>query len=338
MKNKLIALLLLISWFLAIYLVYYYFFVLNKWDLLINSNIKNYDVSLYNKKLKLKFNHSCLKNPCKITDIASFDYEIKISKTWYKSIYQDIKIEKNKELKLNFNLEKDLIILKVNEIKKDEKSSKVDELREINLLKKNYAFFNLDDLWYFYFVDNPDDTINLFWKINKKDIFIYSFNKILKKEIDIIPINMSLNEILISIWDEKYIFNLDNFVINKVFFPQKIVYAKSMLNNYYFITKNWSYVYDLLKNNLSYFYLFKDFLIYDNENYLWIIYDDEKEKKKNYNLTDFSWNLIVKYNYKTKKIKVLKDTSIIIEKLIFENDKIYIYNSSWEKYLIYNIE
>lgn len=338
MKNKLTALLLLIIWIASIYWMYYYFFILNKWDLLINSNIKNYSVSLYNKKLKIKFNHDCLEKICKITDIASFDYEIEISKTWYKSINKNIKVEKNTELKLNFNLEKDLVILKVNETKKDEKTSKIDELREINLLKKNYAFFNLDNLWYFYFVDNLDDTINLFWQKDKKDTFIYSFNKVLKKEINLIPIDMSENELLISIWDEKYIFNLNSFIINKTFFPQKVIYAKFMLNNYYFITKNWSYLYDLSKNDISYFYLFKDFLVYDNENYLWIIYDNETKKKKNYNLQNFSWNLIVKYNYKTKKIKVLKDTSIIIEKLVFENDKIYIYNSSWDKYLVYNIE
>ncbi|MBW7954592.1 PEGA domain-containing protein [Candidatus Gracilibacteria bacterium] len=338
MKNKLTALLLLITGIASIYGMYYYFFILNKGDLLINTNIKNYDVSLYNKKLKIKFNHNCLEKICKITDIASFDYEIEISKTGYKSIRQNIKVEKNKELKINFNLEKDLVILKVNETKKDEKTSKIDELREINLLKKNYAFFNLDNLGYFYFIDNLDDTIKLFWQKDKKDTFIYSFNKVLKKEINIIPIDMSENELLISIGDEKYIFNLDNFLITKTFFPQNIVYAKYMLNNYYFITKNGSYLYNLQTNKFEYFYLFKDFLMYDSENYLGIIYDNEIEKKKNYNLQDFSGNLIVKYNYKTKKIKVLKDTSIIIEKLVLNDDKIYIYNSSGDKYLVYNIE
>lgn len=333
------SLLILVLTFWAFYLFYYYFFVLNKWTLTLNWNVWEYTVQMYNDKLKTSFETYCINQKCELIDLAPFDYKITISKNWYKNFIKDIKILKKTNILIDFSLEKQLELKQINKEEDLQKeNSQLDKFREIAELQKKYKYINIDDLGYFYFEDNGDDTITLYNKINDDIKNLYTFTKIDRNLIDIQKLYQTNKSIFISYWDEKYFYNLNDNTILKVFFPQNVNYVKVDANIYSFVNEKWTFLYDLNTQKIEYFYLFKDFINYNSENYLWIIFDNESEKKKNHNLENRSWNLIVKYNFKTKAIKILETTQLNISKILFEENKIYFYDDLGNKYLIDNIE
>lgn len=338
MYNKLISLLILIVIFWGMYGFYYYFFVMNKGNLTIDGNVWWYTISLYTEKLKTSFSSECKNKKCELIDIAPFDYTLTVKKDWYKDYSQEIKIEKKKTLTVSFDLEKQLKVTQIEEKKQTENQDKLEKFREISSLQKSYKFFNLDNIWYFYFVENSDNTLTLFHKKDQSEVKIYSWDKINKDLIDIQKVYQTKQSIVISYGDDKHIYHLTSGNIIKIFFPQEISYVKAFWNNYQLINSKGSFIYNTETKKVEYFYTFKDFITYDQENYFWIIYKDEEEKKKNYNLESYKDNLIVKYNFKTKKAKVLESISDTIVKIVNENDEIYFYNDLGNKFLVNNID
>ncbi len=340
MRNKLLSLLILVVTFWAIYGFYYYFFVLNKWNLTLNWNVENYTVSLYNNELKINFLTNCKNTKCELIDLAPFDYEISISKEGYKTWTQSLKIQPKTTKEINFDLKKQLLIKKISEETglSSRPVSDIDKFREIaSIQKDSYMFFDEDNLGFFYFLENNDNTITLINKLNGKENKIYTFKKAEKVNIDLQKVYGSDNVIFIWVWDEKYIYDILKNDISEIFFPQKVNYVKRNWDIYSFACDKWTFLYDSTNKKIEYFYFFKDFIFYDDFNYFWIIFDDEKEKKKNYNLDKQDWNLIVKYNFKTKSIKVLEKTDMNIIKITKENDKVYFYDEFDNKYLVENI-
>jgi len=343
MLNKLLSFLILVATFLSIYGFYYYFFVLNKWKLTLNWNTNNYIVSLYNEKLKLNFTTTCKNSKCELIELAPLNYTLTISKEWFKQIKKDIKILSKQTINFDFEMEKQLIIKKENINKESTDTLKtpvpveLERFREIaSLQQKSYKFFNLDDLWYFYFIDNLNETITLFnKKLEEKNL--YTFQKFPPKDIDILKIYDDENLVFISLGEEKYIYDFLNNSIDKIFFPQNINYVKKSGRIYHFVNDKWTFLYDSKTKNIEYFYLFKDFIFFDDKNYLWIIFDEELEKKKTYNLENMHWDLIVKYNHETKTLQVLQKVELKIQKITMQKNKVYFYDENDEKYLVDNI-
>lgn len=340
MWNRIVAFFILIFIFLTWYLVYYFYFILNKGSIKITSNVDNYEITLFNKKLKTSFTKDCLTQICEVKDLWRFNYEISIFKKWYKNQKIDIEITSKDLISLNIILQKQLNIQKQETLKeiKEDNNQKIDKLRELNQLKKKYSFFDLKDLWYFYFEEIDEDTISLFQNIDSNTTKLYSFWKIEKNLIDILKVDQVENIIFITYWEEKYIYDLNLFKIDKVFFPQKVDYVKKYSNIYSFVNDKWTFLYDNISKKIEFFYLFKDFVYYDKDNYLWVIFKNELQKKKNYNLDKDANNLIVKYNFKNKDLKILEDVDINIAKIVIEDKDIYFYDKNNQKYLVNNIE
>lgn len=343
MLNKLLSVLIIVLLFSGIYFFYYYFFVLNKWNLTLNSNVWDYEVSLYNKDLKTTFNSSCKNEKCELIDIAPFSYTLNISKDWYKSVTSEIKIQKKSTLNLSIYLEKDLKIEKVEtpEVSQESKlaaQQKIDEIRSKRNLEKKYRFFDEKDSWYFYFDDNWDETLSFYKEKDWNTTKIYDFEKINAKLISFWYIYNSLDVVFVKYDKKLFIFDLQNWTTKELEFVPIINYAKKDSNIISFVTDLWIYNYDESTWSLEYFYFFKDFLYYWDDSYLWVVFSDEEDKKKNYNFQDYKWNLIVKYNFKTKEIKVLKETDIKISKILNEKWQIYFYDDAGGKYLVSNVE
>jgi len=340
MWNKLISILILIFTIVWIYWLYYYYFVLNKWGITLNLNIWNYQVSLYNDKLKTNFSTNCINKKCDLIDLAPFDYELTISKEWYKNFKQNITVFKKNNILLDIILEKQLYIKKVeNNWNNDLTWKDITKFRELAFLNKSYKYFNLSNLGYFYFIDNNDDTLSLFRKnIHWEDTNLYNFKKIDKNLIDLQNLYNTENFIFISMWDYKYIYDIKSWKVENIFFPQKVNYAKKDLGIVSFINEKWTFIYDIKSKNLEYFYLFKDFVYFDDKYYLGIIFNNEKDKKKNYNLESYEWNLIIRYNFLTKEIKILEKLDTPINKIIKQQNKVYFYETNWTKYQVNNIE
>lgn len=338
MSNRLMSIFILLFTFWAVYGFYYYFFVLNKWNVTLNSNIWEYQVALYNDKLKTNFITDCLNQKCELIDLAPFDYEITITKEWYKTYKKSFKVISKSTINIDFQLEKQLFVKKV-DFEQTSSGSQLDKFREISQLQKSYKFFNMWDLGYFYFEDNGNDTITLYRKYSQNpEENLYTFNKISSTQIDLQILYQTENMIFISYWDEKYTYNLQNNKIEKIFFPQEVNYAKKSGNILSFVNDVGVFLYDENTKNIEYFYLFKDFVLYDDKSYFWVIFDDEIEKKKNYNLENKKWNLIVKYDFKNKSVIVLETTELNVKKIVKEAEKVYFYNEFDDKFLVENIQ
>jgi hypothetical protein len=340
MSNRILSLFILVLIFSWAYFFYYYFFVLNKWNLTLTWNVTNYEVNLYNEKLKTTFKSTCKNEVCELVDIAPFDYKMTIIKKWYKDYSSNVKIEKKSTFKINFALEKDLIIEKV----EDETwtwsdlnvKDKIEELRKQKDLADKYAIFDLWKNWNFYFKDNKNNTLSLFKEWEKDEI--YSFSKVSKDLLNLEFIENSRNMIFIKANKNCFIINLITWDVKDFEFHPKVNYVKKDSNVVSIVTEVWTYLYNMDDEKVEYFNFFKDFLYYGNDSYLWVIYSDDKERKANYNLLKYNWNLIVKYNYKTKEIKVLKETELNITKIIWEAWNIYFYDDAGGKYLVSNVE
>lgn len=345
MLNRLVALLILVWIFSWVYFLYYYFFVLNKWNITINSNVWWYEVSLYNSDLKTSFKTTCLEKKCELVDIAPFKYEISISKKWYKDISENIDIENKSSNTFDIVLEKDLLIQKIEKWKEliwswtlTTAKEKIEELRKKKYLETKYLFFDFWEKWYFYFNKNDDNTLSFYRDLNSKELKIYDFEIVNQADIWVFLINNSLYKILVQYDKKAYIFDLNTWTSTSFDFYPKVNYVKIDWNIVSIVTDLWTYLYDLNTENIEYFNFFKDFLYYWEDSYLWVIYAGEEDKKKNYSLGEYKNNLIVKYNFKTKEIKVLKQTDINIKKILKEENNIYFYDEVWDKYLITNID
>lgn len=363
LSNKIRAILMLIVAWVIVFMLYYWFFILNKWDLTIESNMWNYEVSLYAKNLRTSFNTTCQYSICEMIDIAPFEYTLTISKDWYKDIVRDIKIKARWAIAIDVELEKDLKIEKipdqvavdggdelVDDIELGELEQKQLEVRQkqeqlardrLNMLKwSSYKYFDIDDLWLFYFVEWNNNDIELFRLDWDESISLFTFTKELSRDIFLDKIYQTNNMIVISFPEDKYLYDLDLGISTKVFFPQELNYVKKEQKIYHFVNDKWTFLYTPISDGITYFQLFRDFINYDSKNYLGIIYWDEEQKKKNYNIkpSDDGLNLVVKYNYDTRELDVLKGTPMTITKIIKQDNIIYIYDINSDIYEISNIK
>lgn len=341
MSNRLFSLFILVLVFSGIYFGYYYFFVLNKWNLTITSNVWNYEVDLYNDKLKTTFKTTCKNDVCELIDLAPLDYKMTIIKRWYKEFSKNVKVIKKSTQELSIYLEKDLIIEKI----EDENTKtwtwinakeKIEELRKQKDLKENFANYDFWENKVFYFKDNWNNSISLYkdWEENS----IYTLSEVSKNLLDLKFIENSISMLFLKSDKKSYIIDFNKWNVWEFEFYPKVNYVKKDSNVISIVTEVWTYLYNLENEKVEYFNFFKDFLYYGDDSYLWVIYSDDKERKTNYNLSKYNWNLIVKYNFKTKDIKVLKETDLNITKIIGEAWSIYFYDDIEGKYLVSNVE
>lgn len=305
------------------------------------TNIENYSVSLYNSKLKTSFSTQCLQTVCELIDLAPFQYEMTLSKEGYKNYTQNITITPWEDLVIKAVLEKQLLIKKIEtpEMPEEENTkNQIEKVRDLSFLQKTYKYFSLSELGDFYFQENSDNSLTLFRKNQSQTLNLYSFEKIKSVFLDIKPVFQTNDMIAIFHAEDAYIYDLSDNTIEKVYFPQKIDYVKKSGNFYHFVNEKGTFLYDTRSKKMEYFYLFKDFIPYEDDFYLGIIFASETEKKKNYNLEHTSHNLIIKYNFKTKQIKVLETTSTNVTKITLEDNAVYFYDNGENKYQVKNID
>lgn len=323
MSNRVLWILILLWFFWIITAFYLYFFKYNRVNIEISSNLTSYQVELYSTDIKKTFKKKCEQKKCVFKDFSAFNYNLKITKEWYRDYYNTLNIRDNWITTIEVTLEKDIYLRNSNEeelnkystvfieeIKKNTKENRIKELRERKKIKKT---FFLKNLWKFIFKKSKDKLELL---INDKSLWLFENTNI--ETLNIRKISYTDNFILINIWDKKYIYNL----ISKNFFIIKlnldINYIKLWENNQNFrlVTDKWTFIYSTINKELKYFSLFKDYeIIWDN--YIWIIYPDELEKFKNYwYKPNKKESFIIKYNKKSHKKDVIYKTDIKMSKIL----------------------
>lgn len=347
LSNKFIAFLVLAIFSWVILWFYAYFFVYNTWNLIIRANIDNYKLELSNSNFD-KIEYVCENKECSIKNIAPLEFSVLWLSNWFNDINTSIKILKNYDNLLEISFDKKVIVkekiekIDINdiEIKKTSISNKksIENFKNIRKVKKSYAYFDLWDLGYFYFIEEIDKLV-LYRMYKDLDKRLFDINKVSSWELFIKKVESDNKVVFLWTNSIKYIYDLENAKYKTFNLKTKVNYIKKWLDSKRFLINTilWTFVYDSSKNTTDYFSLFKDFIYFWDDSYIWIIYKDEKQKFKNFNLDYENKNFIVYYNFISKEIKVLHKTDIDIYKITFENNLVYIYDKSWDKFEIRNI-
>ncbi len=337
MWNKIISLLILVCVFGWFIWGYYYFFVLNKGSLLLQWNISDYRVEMYNHELRTTFSTICEFSECELIDLAPFSYQLRIIKEWYEEFQQSIRITKRSQQKFDFTLEKKVFLTFVDDSSQSvlENTDKIAQLQYLTQLRRKYKFFELPEKKYFYIEENSNNTLSLFHS-EKQDI-LYTFETLPPKEIQLFPVYGS-QYVLLSLGKQYVLIDIWKGTREILDFSQDLQYAKKDGNLIFLVNEKWTFLYDYTKKTTEYFYLFKDFVYLDQQHYVGIIFNTEATKKQNFGLQEISGNLIVKYNHFTKERKVVHATSMDIKKILKENHKIFLYDQAQKAYEIENID
>jgi len=308
--------------------LYFYFFVWYTSTLTIQANIDNYNVELYNKKIAQSSDYNCEESNCFLEEISPFSYNLRVRKDGYKTVYRDIKINPRENLKIDIEAIKEISLTeKLEDISVLSNKDKISYLRD---KKKAYKFFDFEDGEYAYFSEEWWLYVYKHSKAQKVGDFSFSASDILDvKHVD------QTQYLFFQIWDLRYLYDLEGWTITTLDFSVDIHYIKSHKDKLVFITPVWAYRYDISWNSFDYFYLFKDFIFLEDM-YIWVIYSDEVDKLKNFDLEETNSNLIIKYNPESKKREILYKTNLDIEKIYIQDDSIY-FEAEGKRYELENL-
>jgi len=145
------------------------------------------------------------------------------------------------------------------------------------------------------------------------------------------------NYIYFKSWDFLILQNVkNNTYIKKEFIPS-INYIKQNWNDLFIINTNiGSFYLNKKTKNLDYFSMFDDY-VKKWDYYIWVIKEDDFVRKNNFWFTNNKLNLVVLYNIKNKKVRIIDSFWSKITKIYLENNKVFIELWSDKKYELKNI-
>ena len=330
MSNKLLALLILIWTLWWLFGLYFYFFVGYTWELTIESNTSEYQVELYSKRVGNSFEFDCPEASCTLSDISPLEYSLRVRKDGYETVYQDIDMPARESLSVDISLIKQ-ISLSESLVPEQEISNK-DRISFLRDKNKALRFFDIEPWVYAYFSQKWE----LYLYRDESTQKIWDFN-ISSDDILDVKIVSETDYIYFQIGNTKYFHNIDSWTIQTLDLWVEVNYIKQWNTNtdFLFVTQVWVYIYDVSTNSFNYFYLFKDF-IYAADEYVGIIYADEENKRKNFDLEVRDSNLIIRYNPATKDRDILYETSLNIDRIYLQDESIY-FESEGKRYQLENL-
>lgn len=318
MGRKLYALFVLIWAIGALILIYLYFFVYYTAVFEVHSNIPNYKLSFFSSSTAQKRVENCEEEKCTISDLAPFEYNITFSSEWYKTQHIKLKISPRSKQEYNIEFQKEVTLSPVkNEVQEKEISAK-EKIEKIREEKKYYKIIQLTEEEKIYFSASSgliEGSYNglTFWK----------FPKIWRSSIEVESIFGS-DDIFLRYGEKKYILFSSDSHLQELNFDQNILYIKMwpIRGQYIIVTEKGVFLYNLQENTYEFMYGFSD-LSYSWADIIWVISDDAKSLKKNYNFTE-TWNLIIKYTPKTKERTVLYSSSKPIDRIYLQETQIFV--------------
>lgn len=329
-SNRLLGVLILAIFVFGGFLFFQYFFIYNKVELAIYSNVEDYQVNLYVKKLNKSYDYHCASMTCSIQDLPAFEYSYEISKPWYiPKVWSKLLMSWEKTNSIEVTLEKKVLLEPIN---KEEVSvpAKIEELKK---KKSNYVYMQLANGQEIKIKENAIHTLDIYFQEQK----IWEIEKVSKSDIQIIPILWSDNFIL-SIQGESSLY--DNLRSKWIELALKvpIIYAKvgDKQNDILLVTQKGTYISDIFTGEIYYFTFFHDF-VYFHEGYLWIIFSQDEQRRKNLWLKNLSKNVVYYYNPTTKEKKKVYETSVDIQKIFQEGKRVFVVDREGNQYEIKNV-
>lgn len=259
--------------------------------------------------------------------------------TWYLyynlSYIPSIKAEKLKIVKEKEELKKEKLIKKIDLVKQDKiiiEKTNADIINDIKENNENYKTFNLENNKKAYF-KKTNEWLDLYYNYKK----IWTFDLVYSKYLLVDSILWNNEDLYIEVWNNKYYFNSITKELKEIKLNVDVLYVKEGTNNkLIFVTKKWSFIYNIFDNSLDYFSYFNDYIYY-NDWYIWIVKPNENIRLKNLWLESNNKNLIIYYNPYTKERKILFSTEIDCNKLYIKNNKVYIETKDNDLFELENI-
>jgi len=340
MSNRIVALLSLVIFFWSIVGAYYYFFILNKWELNIYANVGEYSLEMYNHTLKTTTQTFCENSTCELIELPPFTYTVTVKKDGYKDVTQYVTILARDLVEMTVTFEKQLQVQAVaveEPLVLNREKTEREEIEE-QIRSDAYSVFDVEGKWFFYFVQNPDSTLTLWQRYQAQDRQYLNFQNMPASKLFLDRIYQTDAEIFIKHGDDLYIFDIFSGTSQRVFFPQSVQYIKkSEAGIYHFVTGKGTFLYDSISGDEpQFFVLFRDFIPYE-DGYLWVIFENETQKKKNYQIEQ-NGNLVVRYSPQEKEIRIIEEVALSVDKIVYEWEKIFFYTANGEKYEVDNIE
>ena len=330
-----------------------YSFVTYTGKIVINTNVEGYSVELSNVKTVNPIIKECGKEKCEIEEVPPFEYTMTVSKEWYKDYEEVISVSRSEIRSLVFVLEKDTQLSAVEPLVVGEVENETPELIETGLSQQEillskeekierlrnkklyYAYFEISNFGEVYF--KKDNTkLNLYLKDELgKEKTITQFNTIVKEsEISIQQVIWENSKILITYWEENFLYNSVTASLDKLSLTVPIKYIKKWTaGKLLFVTEKGSFVYQ--NDEFEYFSMFEDF-VYQNDSYVWLVRGDDERRKKNLNFEDEPGTLVILQNPSTKEKRVLLSPSFEIEKIFIQSEDIILKDTNWKEYKLEN--
>jgi hypothetical protein len=338
MSNRILALLVLILFSVFAYFIYAYFFIYYNASIHISSNIENYKVNLYVKKIAKSFTYDCPQKECDIKDIAPFDYNMTLSKTWYQDDFRVIAIKKSSKNNLTVDFKK-IVLLKNIEAEAKKEISKDAKIQLIKLKAWSYAFFELGEKWNYFFVEKWNSLslnhLSPAWVLQEN---IGTFKKVAKDVIFLQAVLWDSDDIYIEIWDEKYIFSAEFNLLKKVDLGVKISYVKPWDKDKFLLVSDvGTYIFSFYQGTTEYFPLFFDFVAGEKK-LIGYIKQDDSSRLKNFWLESEKQNIILEFDRTSLDKKVLLKSTEDIVKIYAKKGKIYAEESGGKVFELEGVE
>ncbi len=339
MSNRLQALLFLIIFFWIIWLFIYYLFFFNNWNLEISVWKLTWVKIQMKSEYNINYTSVMCNNYCKISNIPAINYEIQAELKDYNTIIQNIKIKKNETLKLNLIFKKNIILNNFIDISNKEKiqiskySKLLQEKEESNTWTNNDILWIKNDNLYFY-KNDPYWSIYAFDKNNQIKIFSLT-EELIKKII------FNKNDwLIVIIWKNNYLFNINDNSNNPININENIVYIKktNILNKFIIKTDKWSYLYDIQNKSSIKNILFNDFINYKWNQIIWLINKNDSIKNSILNLENNNKDKLILHNINTREKKLIYEIDKDINYIELIWDNLVITDNQWEKFELQNLE
>jgi len=301
-----------------------YYFIYYTSTITLQANVEWYEVDFFSKTTATKLTVSCPEKLCVIPDISPFEYNISFSKSGYETqtLWVDIPARSSQNFSVELVLKTSLDAVTLEEISESPRQA-IERIREDNFYYQNFRLTQDRQVGF----REEGDVLQLVYTQDGVTQDIQSVPFVAQS--DVLAENIyNTDNIFISLGSEKYIFNTARKSLKKIPIELEILYIKSWKTSseYLIVTEKWVFVYNSNSNTLDYEYQFKDF-VYAWENLIGVVYSNEEQKRKNFNLTD-PWNLIIRYSQRDKSRKVIYATKDNIEKIFLEWEKIILI--TWE--------
>lgn len=298
-------------WAIGILVLFYlYFFVYYTSTLIIDANEDEFRWELISVRNAQIRPFTCSEVPCIISDIPPFQYRLILHKDDFKSQTLDVDITPRSTIELYVDFERQARLNLTSVVIEDQFFLSDTDSETI------YArFVRWEDVLEFR-IREWSERLDMYfiwplWEIRLTDVARVPIGEIQVQTI------RDTSDIHIRLRETNYIYDYNPSSLIRLPLQVPVRYVKRSHENgkYNIVTDVWTFVYTKQTNQAEFQYGFRDYVVIDSENIVWIIFPEDEERKRNFWFEDTRGALIVLQNPRSRERSILLDTSESIEQI-----------------------